>query len=57
VEILPGNTIERDEVNDEPRAFPDTEPGVVKEEGEQVIPLAEGGCEINGGKDLPDLGL
>jgi hypothetical protein len=57
VEILPGHTMERDEVRDEPRAFPDAEPCVVKEEDEQVIPLAEGRGEIYGGEDLTDLGF
>ena len=57
VEILPGLAIARDEVRDEASAFPDAEPGVVQEEDEQVIPLAEGRGEIDGGEDLPDLGL
>ena len=57
VEILTGLASERDEVSDETRAFPDAEPGVVQEEDEQVIPLAERVSEIDGGEDLPDLGL
>ena len=43
-----------DEVRDKARAFPDAEPGVVEEEDEQVIPLAEGVCEIHGVENPPD---
>ena len=43
-----------DEVRDEARAFTDAEPGVVEEEDEQVIPLAEGVSEIHGVENPPD---
>jgi hypothetical protein len=54
VEILARLAIESDQVDDQPRAFPDAQTGMVEKQNQEVIPTPEGRFEIDHFENLTD---